>query len=81
LLISANLLKFSRPCKDCGVIFNSIIHAFAECRSVDILVRFIKLNVRAWMHLTLESTAKPLFYLAFQVKGFREDKSYKQRST
>ncbi|QQP40890.1 Uncharacterized protein FKW44_015092, partial [Caligus rogercresseyi] len=29
--ISAGLLRFFRPCKDCGKTYNDSIHAFSDC--------------------------------------------------
>ncbi|QQP41224.1 Uncharacterized protein FKW44_015523, partial [Caligus rogercresseyi] len=44
--ISADLIRFIYPCKDCGKLYKSTLEAFVDCHTVAILKQFISLNVR-----------------------------------
>eukprot|EP00096_Caligus_rogercresseyi_P013043 TRINITY_DN5705_c0_g1_i1.p1 TRINITY_DN5705_c0_g1~~TRINITY_DN5705_c0_g1_i1.p1 ORF type:complete len:218 (+),score=-16.61 TRINITY_DN5705_c0_g1_i1:34-654(+) len=43
--ISAGLIKFYRPCKDCGMLYNHASHTFVDCPAIVHLKRFCFLNV------------------------------------
>ncbi|QQP53607.1 Uncharacterized protein FKW44_006138, partial [Caligus rogercresseyi] len=42
--ISADLIKFYRPCKDCGKTFNTIVHAFIDCPVLSVITYFLLIN-------------------------------------
>eukprot|EP00096_Caligus_rogercresseyi_P009611 TRINITY_DN3287_c0_g1_i1.p1 TRINITY_DN3287_c0_g1~~TRINITY_DN3287_c0_g1_i1.p1 ORF type:complete len:289 (+),score=-21.77 TRINITY_DN3287_c0_g1_i1:73-867(+) len=46
LQISARCLFFNTPCKDCGQVFNTVVHAFANCPMLHFVKEFVRLNVK-----------------------------------
>eukprot|EP00096_Caligus_rogercresseyi_P008968 TRINITY_DN2954_c1_g2_i10.p1 TRINITY_DN2954_c1_g2~~TRINITY_DN2954_c1_g2_i10.p1 ORF type:complete len:255 (+),score=-23.36 TRINITY_DN2954_c1_g2_i10:68-832(+) len=43
--ISSDIIRFYHPCKDCGFIFNTTVHAFVDCPLLKIVKTFVQLNV------------------------------------